>query len=91
VFAAWYPVKGLAPIRDFFADLKGRPLRDVIAVEICLRPPLDPGRLNGCGLLVINPPYQFEARACQLGQAILDSLGGNKDGAMITFHRLASE
>jgi 23S rRNA (adenine2030-N6)-methyltransferase len=91
VFAAWYPVKGLAPVRDFFANIKDRPIRDVVAVELSLRTPLDPGRLNGCGLLVINPPYQFEERARLVGQAILDVLGRKEDGAMITFHRLAGE
>jgi 23S rRNA (adenine2030-N6)-methyltransferase len=91
IFAAWYPVKGLAPVRDFFADIRARQIRDTIAVELFIRAPLDPGRLNGCGLLVINPPYQFEERARQLGQAIIDSLGKNEDGSMITIHRLASE
>jgi len=91
MFAAWYPVKGLAPVREFFAKVKARPIRDVIAIEVSLRAPLDPGRLNGCGLLVINPPYQFEERACQVGRALVDCLGRNEDGAMISFHRLADE
>ncbi len=38
-------------------------MRDIVAAELCLREPLDPARLNGCGMLVINPPYRFEARS----------------------------
>ena len=57
VLAAWYPVKHRAPVRAFFDALT---LRDVIAAELLLREPLDPARLNGCGLLIVNPPYRFE-------------------------------
>jgi 23S rRNA (adenine2030-N6)-methyltransferase len=67
ILAAWYPIKHRAPVRAFHAALAGVP--DCIAGEITLRPPLDPTRLNGCGLLVANPPFGFAAAA----QAILDA------------------
>lgn len=89
VFAAWYPIKHRAPIRDFFASLEG--LRDLVAAELWLRAPLDPGRLNGCGLLVANPPYGFEAEAPALLDALRARLAepGFGEGAAVT--RLADE
>jgi 23S rRNA (adenine2030-N6)-methyltransferase len=75
VFAAWYPIKHRAPTRAFHESLKLSPLRDVIAVEFLRRPPVDPLKLNGCGLLIINPPYRFEAEATPILTALVEILG----------------
>lgn len=88
VLAAWYPVKHRAPVRAFFDTLA---LRDVIAAELLLREPLDPTRLNGCGLLVVNPPYQFEPEAQSILDALLDRLGNREPGEAATVTRLADE
>ncbi len=70
VYAVWYPIKHRAPVRAFFATLQHAGLRDIIAAELLLRPAQDPARLNGCGLLVINPPYGF----AQTAPPVLDAL-----------------
>jgi 23S rRNA (adenine2030-N6)-methyltransferase len=31
-----------------------------MSVELLIQRPSDPGRLNGCGLAVVNPPYTLE-------------------------------
>ena len=72
VYAAWYPLKSPSPVRDFHAAIQAAGLRDAIECRLAWRAPLDPARLNGCGLLVINPPFGFEAQA----QAILSALAG---------------
>ena len=88
VLAAWYPVKHRAPLRAFFDALS---LRDVIAAELLLREPLDPARLNGCGLLIVNPPYQFEDEARAILDALLHRLGNREPGAAALVTRLADE
>ncbi len=47
-------------------------MRDLIAVEIWLREPTDAQRLNGCGLLVANPPWHFAEEA---GAILHDAAG----------------
>jgi 23S rRNA (adenine2030-N6)-methyltransferase len=76
VYVVWYPIKHRAPVRDFFAGLKLTKLRDVVNAEFLLREPQDPTRLNGCGVLVVNPPFGFEAEALPMLQAFVDVLGG---------------
>jgi 23S rRNA (adenine2030-N6)-methyltransferase len=88
VLAAWYPVKHRAPVRAFFSALA---LRDVIAAELLLREPLDPARLNGCGLLIVNPPYRFEQQAQMILDALLSCLGDREPGAAASVTRLADE
>jgi 23S rRNA (adenine2030-N6)-methyltransferase len=89
VFAAWYPIKHRAPVRDFHSEM--REMRDVIAAELWLREPLDPARLNGCGLLLINPPYRFESEAPRILHALLSRVGTGESGGGIALERLADE
>jgi 23S rRNA (adenine2030-N6)-methyltransferase len=63
IYAAWYPIKGRAPARAFHAAVAEAGIRDVVAAELLLREPTDPERLNGCGLLVVNPPWRFTDEA----------------------------
>jgi 23S rRNA (adenine2030-N6)-methyltransferase len=91
VFAAWYPVKHRAPIRAFHLALRESGMRDVVAAELWLREPLDPTRLNGCGLLVVNPPFRFETEARPILQALLARLGSGEPGAGVSIARLADE
>ena len=91
MFAAWYPIKQMAAIRSFHADLSSSGIRDIVAIELHLRATTDPARLNGCGLLAINPPYQFEATAYSIAEAILQGLGNGEAGAGTVVNRLTDE
>jgi 23S rRNA (adenine2030-N6)-methyltransferase len=89
VYAAWYPIKHRAPVRSFFDDLAARQITDMITCELLFREPLDPTRLNGCGVLIINPPYGFEAAALPVLTALQTAFGQSGSAATIT--RLADE
>ena len=89
VVAVWYPIKHRAPVRDFHDRLRAAGEADLVCAELVLRPPLDPQRLNGCGLLVAGPPWGFEAAAAGILDAIADRTGETEARADIT--RLAPE
>jgi 23S rRNA (adenine2030-N6)-methyltransferase len=91
VFVAWYPIKGRAPVRAFYESLRVSGMRDIVAAEFLLREPVDAARLNGCGLLVINPPWQFEDSARDILAALLAHLGTGEPGAGVVMTRLADE
>jgi 23S rRNA (adenine2030-N6)-methyltransferase len=80
VLALWYPIKHRSPVREFFETIRQSKLRDVVAAELWLAPPVDPARLNGSGLLVVNPPFGFEAAAMLVLAALRDMLGGPDAG-----------
>lgn len=75
VYAIWYPLKHRAPAREFLEALKLGGWADAVAAEFWLRPPLDPARLNGCGMVVLNPPYGFEDEAAPVLAALVEILG----------------
>ncbi len=91
VFAAWYPIKRLAQVRQFLTAMRDSGIRDIVAAEFLLREPLDPARLNGCGLLVINPPYQFDTAATAILTALLTAIGTGEPGQGVAVTRLADE
>lgn len=91
VLAAWYPIKHRAPVRALHAALKESSLRDVVAAELFLRAPLDPARLNGSGLLVVNPPFGFADAAPPILAALLDRLGDGEEGAGWDMPRIVDE
>jgi 23S rRNA (adenine2030-N6)-methyltransferase len=91
VYAAWYPIKQRAPVRRFLADLQQSGMRDVVTAELCLREPVDPARLNGCGVVVVNPPYRFEPEVPAILAALLDRLGNGEPGEVAVVRRIVDE
>ncbi len=91
VILAWYPIKHRAPVRALHAAIGAAGLRDVVAAELFLREPLDAARLNGSGLVVVNPPFRFEAAIAPVLAALLQRLGDREPGEGTALLRLADE
>jgi 23S rRNA (adenine2030-N6)-methyltransferase len=89
VYAAWYPLKSRAPVRDFHAALQALGVPDVIDCTFAWRAPLDAMRLNGCGLVVVNPPYQFAAEAETILASLASVFAG--EGAFWAVTRVTDE
>jgi 23S rRNA (adenine2030-N6)-methyltransferase len=58
----WYPIKDEKPIAAFRGQVAELGLAKALAVEILVRAPVDPARLNGAGLIVVNAPFTLSAR-----------------------------
>lgn len=91
IVAAWYPIKHRAPVRAMQAALQEAGITDLISAELWLRPPLDPARLNGCGLLVRHPPWQFETGATAILAALCDRLGSHDSESSYAVQRVTDE
>ena len=91
VLAAWYPIKHRAPIRPLQEAVATAGLRDVIAAELHLRAPLDATRLNGCGLVVVNPPFGFADEIGPILAALLLALGDRAPGEGLSVERWTDE
>lgn len=72
VFAVWYPLTGRARIEEFFTRLRELNPPPTLACEIEIAGETSAIKMRGCGLLVINPPWQFEAAA----RTVADFLAG---------------
>ena len=91
IAAAWYPIKHRAPVRTLHEAVRLAGVRDVVAAELWLRDPTDPARLNGNGLLVRHPPFQWDVEWPPLLAALLARLGEREPGEGFAVERLTDE
>ncbi len=62
VLALWYPVKDRRDTDRWLEELARGVGRPTIAAELWVHPPDSRAGLNGSGLVVVNPPFQFADR-----------------------------
>lgn len=59
LLAVWYPIKDQHGIDTWKAGLAGGLGAETLAVELCIRPAREAKQMNGCGLVIVNPPWQL--------------------------------
>ncbi|AXI03053.1 23S rRNA (adenine(2030)-N(6))-methyltransferase RlmJ [Aquirhabdus parva] len=91
VFAVWYPIKDRPMIERFEKKMMKTGIRRQLICELCVWPDDTPVGLNGCGLLVINPPYQFADRADALLQWLFPQLKMSENGGHAAVRWLVGE
>jgi len=83
IYALWYPIKG-RPEPDALAKrLRRLGIPKLLRAELVVSPLSDPSRLNGCGLIIANPPWTLEGDLRTILPAIAQVLGRDGKG---TFH-----
>ncbi len=60
VYAIWYPIKQASTLAHFLRQIAALPVKSALTVELWVRACDSPLRLNGSGLVVLNPPWQFD-------------------------------
>ncbi|HUO96716.1 MAG TPA: 23S rRNA (adenine(2030)-N(6))-methyltransferase RlmJ [Steroidobacteraceae bacterium] len=66
-YVVWYPIKAGGADGRFLARLAASGVRRQLVAELCIERDDSPAGLNGAGLLIVNPPWQLDAR---LGAAL---------------------
>ncbi len=62
LFCAWYPLKAGAEADYLHGTLASSGIRKILVLELTTRPGDSPTGLVGSGLVLINPPWQFDER-----------------------------
>lgn len=66
-FALWYPIKQRRSLIGFFRNIAKLPCKSALQIELLVRPDNSPLRMNGSGMLIINPPFRMDS---ELGPAL---------------------
>jgi 23S rRNA (adenine2030-N6)-methyltransferase len=74
IYAVWYPVKLRRALAPFLRRAATLPCRQVLVAELLVRPGDSPLRMNGSGMLLLNPPWQFDAELAEALPALRDAL-----------------
>ncbi len=60
VFALWYPVVLRQKIKQMFAGLEAAGIRNILQIELAVRPDNNQRGMTASGMVVINPPWKLE-------------------------------
>jgi 23S rRNA (adenine2030-N6)-methyltransferase len=63
VYALWYPLMEPPTMRGFERGVAATGIRRILQLELAVRPERWTASLRGCGMLVVNPPFKFDAAA----------------------------
>ena len=74
-YAVWYPIKQRRSVLHFLRKAAALPARSALTMELLVRPDDSPLRLNGSGMLILNPPWQLEQAVAPALPALAAALG----------------
>lgn len=72
IFVGWYPIKHLADTEELADSLRASGVPKILRLELLIDRADDATRLNGSGLVVINPPWKLAEEA----EILLPALAG---------------
>ena len=74
IFMLWYPIKGRSAPDALAKRLRRLGIAKLLRSELTVAPLSDPSRLNGSGVIVVNPPWTLEKELAVLLPALADLL-----------------
>lgn len=83
-YLLWYPVKNRKAVATFRDALSEAGIAKILDLSLDIRAPSVPERLDGTGLIVVNPPYLLEAEMKTVLPVLARLLGNGKDATWRT-------
>jgi 23S rRNA (adenine2030-N6)-methyltransferase len=90
IYALWYPIKGRSDAETLAKRLRRLGIGKILRAELMVAPLSDPTRLNGSGLIIVNPPWLLEQELSFMLPNLAGILARQGKGA-ITLDWLAGE
>jgi 23S rRNA (adenine2030-N6)-methyltransferase len=75
IYALWYPIKNRTGPDALAKSIRRLGIGKVLRAELMVAPMTDITRLNGCGMILVNPPWRLEAELGRLLPALSAILG----------------
>jgi 23S rRNA (adenine2030-N6)-methyltransferase len=80
LYAVWFPIKTRAQLKYFYRQLEVKINKPMLLAELCIYSESVPTQLNGCGMLIVNPPWQFDQEVKLLLPWLWKTLSINNQG-----------
>ena len=83
IYLLWYPVKDLDAVQALREGLAASGVRRLLRAELNVRARGTPERFNGSGLVICNPPWQFDAALRDLLMGLAPILADGTGGGVV--------
>lgn len=83
IYALWYPVKHYNELNWFMNELKGTGITKILRLELRIKQRSQTPGLDGCGMIIVNPPYVLPKEMKQLKAFLLDRLAQDDHAQII--------
>ena len=84
IYMAWYPIKARRPVEQLRERIRALGAQ-ALAIEFLTLPEDVPQRLNGSGVLLINPPWKLEATLRTVLPPLAEFLAGAQGAPQVRF------
>lgn len=84
-YAIWYPIKLRSSVNAFHRDVQSQIAQTVLIAELNLFADDIPNYLNGCGMLIVNPPWQFDTVLQETLPWLLEKLNVHQGSYLVKF------
>jgi 23S rRNA (adenine2030-N6)-methyltransferase len=81
IYALWYPIKGRTEPDALAKRLRRLDIGKILRAELIVSSLSDPSRLNGSGLILVNPPWTLAGELSTLLPALAQRLGRDGKGS----------
>jgi 23S rRNA (adenine2030-N6)-methyltransferase len=81
IYALWYPIKGRVEPDALAKRLRRLDIGKILRAELIVSPLSDPTKLNGSGLILVNPPWTLPGELSTLLPALAERLGRDGKGS----------
>jgi 23S rRNA (adenine2030-N6)-methyltransferase len=90
IYLLWFPIKSAAAADAFCGEIRTGGIAPAKRIDIDIGRARDPGkeRLSSAGLLIVNPPFGFEAEMDASAKLVAPHLGRRNQAASITIQDL---
>jgi len=85
IFLLWYPVKDRPTLWQFHEAMIAASIPKMLCAEFIYNDETRNDRLNGSGLILINPPWQMTEKIAALFPALHKALGTKSHGDVVRF------
>ncbi|HZH27193.1 MAG TPA: 23S rRNA (adenine(2030)-N(6))-methyltransferase RlmJ [Azospirillaceae bacterium] len=89
IFLLWHPIKERPAVWRLHDAIERSGIRDVLTVEVTIWPEDTHQRLNGCGLVIVNPPWGLEEQLARTLPGVHTAFGTGTGGVRV--NRLVPE
>ncbi len=80
IYAIWYPIKDKQITDQFLNKVKKQVTQEILVAEIIIHADDIKTTLNGCGMIIINPPWQLDTQLNELVPWLWQILSPAKKG-----------